>query len=188
MPAKPEPRVVLRNAFNKETFLFPAVHDNPETATFDVILGDGGSGGGNALMHRHPCADETFEVQSGCLKIVIGKTEHVLRAGQSATIPRGTPHHFRNGSEDAGEFTVTFSPAQRHRHFFKTFAKLTQDQPTWFAVKGDPNVLLIALRLHTYRDHLYLTGLPIRFQKIVFAVLAPVARLRGYRLELEPDA
>jgi hypothetical protein len=37
-------------------------------------------------------------------------------------------------------------------------------------------------------DHLYLSVLPIRFQKILFAVLAPVARLRGYRLELEPDA
>lgn len=53
-------------------------------------------------------------------------------------------------------------------------------------VKGDPNLLLIALVMHSYRDHLYLAGIPVFVQKLIFAALSPLARLRGYRLEVEP--
>jgi hypothetical protein len=35
-------------------------------------------------------------------------------------------------------------------------------------------------------DHLYLAGSPIVIQKIVFAMLAPFARLRRYRVGIEP--
>jgi hypothetical protein len=40
--------------------------------------------------------------------------------------------------------------------------------------------------LNAYRDHLYLAGVPLFLQKLLFAVLAPIARLRGYRMEIEP--
>ena len=56
----------------------------------------------------------------------------------------------------------------------------------WFSERGDPHFLLIALILHTYRNHLYLAGPPLLLQKILFAVLAPLARLKGCRLEIEP--
>jgi hypothetical protein len=45
---------------------------------------------------------------------------------------------------------------------------------------------MIALVLHTYRDHRYLAGPPIFLQKLIFALLAPVARLCGYRMAIEP--
>jgi hypothetical protein len=44
----------------------------------------------------------------------------------------------------------------------------------------------MALMLHTYRGHFYLAGPPIWLQKVMFAALAPVARLKGYRLPLMP--
>ena len=46
----------LRNAFNKETFVFSGPVDDPAVARFEVILEEGGSGGGNALLHVHPGA------------------------------------------------------------------------------------------------------------------------------------
>lgn len=55
----------LRNAFNKETFVFSGPVDDPAVARFEVILEEGGSGGGNALLHIHPGADEHFAVKSG---------------------------------------------------------------------------------------------------------------------------
>ena len=63
--------VTLRNALNGETFIFPTRQDDPGQARFTVQLDPGGSGGGNALVHVHPLADETFSVWAGRLEIVI---------------------------------------------------------------------------------------------------------------------
>jgi len=52
--------------------------------------------------------------------------------------------------------------------------------------KKDLHFLLIALVLNTYRDHLYLTEPPVFLQKLLFALLAPLSRVRGYRIEIEP--
>jgi hypothetical protein len=43
-----------------------------------------------------------------------------------------------------------------------------------------------ALILNTYPDHLYLAGPPVLLQKLIFALLAPLSRVRSYRLEIEP--
>jgi hypothetical protein len=67
-----EPRTVLHNDFNKETFIFTDTGD-PNIARFDVILGKGGSGGGNSLVHIHPQAEERFLVSSGRIKVVDGR-------------------------------------------------------------------------------------------------------------------
>ncbi|MBC8050933.1 MAG: cupin domain-containing protein [Chitinophagales bacterium] len=180
-------RIVLRNEFNNESFIFTP-GDDPEVARFDVILGIGGSGGGNALVHIHPGASETFTVKSGRLAVVMRGIEHVLEVGQSFTIPAGTPHYFKNAGAEATEALVEFHPAQQHLRFFRNFAMLAAKRTEWFSTKGDPHLLLIALVLHAYRGHLYLAGIPIFVQKMLFGALAPVARYRGYRLEIEPLA
>ncbi|QDF38499.1 cupin domain-containing protein [Bradyrhizobium symbiodeficiens] len=176
----------LRNAFNRETFVFSGLLDNRDVARFGVILETGGSGGGNALVHVHPGADEHFAVRSGRVKFVVDGREHVVEAGGSVTVPRGRPHYFANAGDCNAELDVSFTPAQQHLRFFANFVTLTMKQPKWFSSAGDPNVLLIALVLHAYRDHMYLAGLPIWLQKLMFAVLAPLARLAGYRLAIEP--
>ena len=68
----------LRNAFNKETFVFSGPVDDPAVARFEVILEEGGSGGGNALLHVHPGADEHFAVKSGRIKIVVEGREQIV--------------------------------------------------------------------------------------------------------------
>ncbi|MGL4439672.1 MAG: cupin domain-containing protein [Bosea sp. (in: a-proteobacteria)] len=180
------PVLTIRNAFNGETFVFTEGETGPEACRFDVILEHGGSGGGNALVHVHPVASETFTVKSGRLAVVMRGVEQIAEAGQSIIIPAGTPHHFRNADAGPTEATVEFAPAQQHRRFFENFATLTETRPEWFSPRGDPNLLLIALVLHTYRDHLYLAGIPVVVQRLLFAALAPLARLRGYSLAIEP--
>jgi mannose-6-phosphate isomerase-like protein (cupin superfamily) len=179
--------IVLRNAFNSETFIFPDVQDDPSQTTFRCVLEKGGSGGGNGLLHIHRSADETFKIHSGQIVLIVDGHEHLVEAGKSATVPRGTPHCFRNGGVGTAEMNVVFTPAQNHREFFVNFATLVKKRPQWFSAKGDPNFLLIALVLHTYRNHLYLAGIPIVLQKFLFACLAPIARLRGYQLETLPN-
>ncbi len=176
----------LVNRFNGETFVFPPDQPQLEVARFDVILATGGSGGGNALVHVHPFACETFKVRSGRLAVVMRGVEQLANAGQSITIPPGVPHYFRNAAAGPTEATVEFRPAQQHLAFFKNFAMLAQDRPDWFSAKGDPHLLLIALVLNAYHGHLYLAKIPIFVQKLLFAALAPLARLRGYRLSIAP--
>jgi len=177
---------ILTNAFNGETFIFPRGLQSEEPASFRVILQPGGSGGGNALTHVHPEVEEAFQVHSGCIAVVVRGQEQLVRAGQTATVPRGAAHFFRNAGAVPAEITITFSAPQRLKRFFMNFGLLAARHPEWFSAKGEPHLLLIALVLHTYRNHLYLAGVPVVLQKVLFASLAPIARWRGYRLELAP--
>jgi quercetin dioxygenase-like cupin family protein len=178
---------ILRNAFNGETFIFPARQNDPAVARFTVQL-DPGSGGGNALVHVHPLADETFTVVSGRLEINIAGKHETLHPGESLTIPRGRPHYFTNSSDGQTTASVSFSPPQRHVEFFTNFATLTRDHPNWFSAKGDPHLLLIALVLHIYSDHLYLSGPPVWLQKVLFRILASIAIWCGYSLPVLPHS
>ena len=180
------PCTVLRNAFNHETFIFAGRSDDAEVARFDVVLGKGGSGGGNALVHVHPLADERFVVSAGQIKVVIEGKEQIVTAGQSAVVPRGKPHYFVNAWDGDTEFTVEFRPAQQHLLFFANFARMTAEHPEWFSANGDPPFLLIAASLNTFRDHIYLAGPPVWLQKALFAALASLARLMGYVSEVRP--
>jgi mannose-6-phosphate isomerase-like protein (cupin superfamily) len=176
---------VLRNDFNKETFIFTS-SDDPEVARFDVVLGKGGSGGGNALVHVHPLAEERFRVSSGQIKVVVEGREKLVGAGEEAVVPPGRPHYFVNAWDGDTEFTVEFRPAQEHLLFFSNFARLTAEHPEWFSEKGDPDFLLIAASLDRFRNHTYLARPPVSLQKFLFATIAPFARLVGYRFELKP--
>src|SRR3979490_2593698 len=55
----------LYNAFNKEIFVFSGPVDDPAVARFDVVLEQGGTGGGNALLPIPPYAEEDFSGTSG---------------------------------------------------------------------------------------------------------------------------
>jgi quercetin dioxygenase-like cupin family protein len=176
----------LRNAFNKETFVFSGPVDDPQVARFGVILEEGGSGGGNAIEHVHPGADEHFTVKSGRIKICIAGKEQIVESGGHAVVPRGKPHFFANAGAGSAEIEIEFKPAQQQLRFFANFASLAARRTSWFSSKGEAHFLLIALVLNTYRDHLYLAGLPILVQKILFALVAPLSRLCGYRMIIEP--
>ncbi|CAM5775025.1 hypothetical protein LMIY3S_04816 [Labrys miyagiensis] len=182
----PDDSLVLRNAFNQEAFIFPAHLDESDPVCFDVVLGRNGSGSADGLEHVHPASDETFIVRSGCLKVMIHGHAHMVRERESITIRRGAPHYFVNGHDRQTEFSVIFDPPQQQRRFFANFAATAERRGRWFSARGRPHLLLMALVLHRYRDHLYLANQPVWLQKALFAALAPVARLFGYGLEIQP--
>jgi NAD(P)H-flavin reductase len=89
-----------------------------------------------------------------------------------------------NAHDGPTEVTIRFTPAQSQLRFFICFATIAATRPDWFDAQGVPHKLLMALMLHTHRGHFYLAGPPIWLQKVMFAALAPIARLKGYRLPL----
>lgn len=176
----------ILNAFNKETFVFTHPYEDAMTSQMDVVLGKGGSGGGNAIAHIHPETDEIFTVNRGRVMVMIDGQEHYASGGQSITVPKGASHFFRNASFGETHLTVTFVNAQQHLRFFLNLARWTAEYPDYFKPDGSVKLLPIALCLNAYRDHLYISALPVVVQKLLFAVLAPVARLMGYRLAVSP--
>lgn len=187
-PPSPLDALILHNAFNDETFIFPSLFDDANGICNHVVLGEGGTGSGDCLEHVHPRADEIFVIHAGRLKVVIDGKCHIVKAKESVRIQRGLPHSFTNAHDGDTEFSVMFDPPQQHRRFFANFATTTERHKDWFLDCGRPHLLLMALVLHRYRDHLYLANYPVWLQKLAFALLAPLARLRGYRLEIEPRA
>src|SRR3954469_23175508 len=130
-PRTGEQRVT--NPFNKETFIFPDPSPMGAEGVFDVILAEGGTGGGNALAHLHPLADETFAVREGRLKVIMGDREHIVGPGEVFTVPRGVAHSFANAGPGEMRATLSFLPVQQHLNFFRNFALLTRHQPHWFS-------------------------------------------------------
>lgn len=181
------PGTAITNAFNREIFVFTDPVERPDAARFDVVLEEGGTGGGNAVCHIHPGADERFLVQSGRVRVVIDGVDHFAAAGETVTVPRGRAHFFANDHAGETRLTVSFSPPQRHLRFFLNFAAMTVLAPRAFSREGDARLLPMALILNAFAGHLYLAGPPIWLQRALFGLLAPIARLLGHRLFVPPE-
>ncbi|KGF66930.1 hypothetical protein LL06_25295 [Hoeflea sp. BAL378] len=176
----------ILNPFNRETFVFTHPYEGGPSSRMDVVLGKGGSGGGNAVAHIHPGTDEIFTVHSGCVMVMIDGKEHLAHEGQSITVPKGASHFFRNAFDGETHLTVTFVTAQEHLRFFLNLARWTAEHPDYFKPDGAVKLLPIALALNAFPDHLYISALPVWLQKAMGVALAPVARLMGYRLAMAP--
>ncbi|MEA2442720.1 MAG: hypothetical protein QOJ12_12 [Thermoleophilales bacterium] len=78
-------------------------------------------GGGPPPLHSHP-PDEVFTVLEGEATIIVrdadGLRRTTLRAGESAHVPGGVAHTFRNFSDAPLRLLATFSPGQMMEHYF----------------------------------------------------------------------
>ncbi|WP_238313225.1 cupin domain-containing protein [Methylobacterium crusticola] len=176
----------MTNPFNGETFVFTQVDEVPEFAQFDVHLARGGMLTGTGMHHVHPYADEAFTVREGKLILSIDGVRRTLEPGQGFLVRRGVPHHVRNGHDGETLFTCRFTPGHQYLRFFLNMALGAERHPERYDPRGEPPLVLRALALHAYAGHGYTAALPIWFQRALFALLAPVARLRGYRLDVPP--
>jgi quercetin dioxygenase-like cupin family protein len=132
--------------------------------------------------HVHPLQEERFEVLSGRLGLRVGGVERVLEEGEAIVAPAGSAHAAWNAGDDTVHALVDFRPALRTETAFETLAGLAREGKTNGA--GAPkNPLLLALVLHEYEDEIYFVKPPLAVQRVVFGLLAKVARLLGYRAE-----
>jgi quercetin dioxygenase-like cupin family protein len=130
--------------------------------------------------HVHRRQDERFEVLSGKLGLRVEGVERVLGEGEVLVAPAGYAHAGWNTGDDEVHALVDFRPALRTETAFETLAGLAVDGKTNGA--GAPkNPLLLALVLREYEDEIYFVRPPLFVQKVIFGVLAKVARLLGYQ-------
>jgi hypothetical protein len=128
-------------------------------------------------VHVHPEQLSTAEVLSGSLLFVVKGRESRVNAGERIEIPPNTPHTFRNDGQDEVNWIGEFRPALRIAEFFETLFVLSQRGE--LDEHGMPSILQIALLVPVFAREIRLVPPPGAVQRLVFALLAPIARLKG---------
>lgn len=129
--------------------------------------------------HYHPYQEEQFQVLQGTFRAKIGGVVHTYMPGETYTVPANTPHWMHNVSSEEGRLLWQVRPALRTQAFLETMWGLDADGKT--NASGVPNLLQLAVTLHAFSDEFRASNPPYLVQRILFGVLAPLGRLRGYR-------
>lgn len=138
-----------------------------------------GPGGRVAAEHVHPILTEWFTVLSGRVGFRLDGQESVAKIGERLCVKPGTAHDWWNAGEEEAHVVVEVSPATRFEEAISNTFGLARDGKT--NARGMPNLLQLALLSREFEDVLYFTRPPRALQRVLFAVLAPIARLLGYR-------
>jgi quercetin dioxygenase-like cupin family protein len=128
--------------------------------------------------HVHPCQETRAEIVSGALRFVVDGDERLLGPGDAITIPAGEPHHFVNDGETEAVAIQEARPALRSAEFFETYFDLARRGE--LDEDGKPSLLRFAVLGPAFADEIRLVAPPWPVQRAAFALLGPVARLRGY--------
>jgi quercetin dioxygenase-like cupin family protein len=148
-------------------------------------------GGAVTGEHVHPAIEEYFTVVRGRVGFRLDGRETIAELGQRLRVPAGMAHDWWNAGEEEAHVTVEIRPGARFEEMIVNLFGLAQDGKT--NAKGMPNLLQSALFASEFEDVMYFTKPPRAVQKVLFAVLAPIARTLGYRgsypgyLEREPS-
>jgi quercetin dioxygenase-like cupin family protein len=165
--------------------------ENPRTGQRMVFLHTGAETRGESLRiecfnpatgvdepeHCHPFQESRAEVISGTLRFRVAGEVQEVRAGETHTIAAGVPHSFGNYGDQEAHWIAEFRPALRTDAFFESLFDLAaRDQ---LNEHGMPSLLQLAVSVPAFAQEIRVTRPPWPVQKILFAVLGPIARLRG---------
>jgi mannose-6-phosphate isomerase-like protein (cupin superfamily) len=130
--------------------------------------------------HFHPNQIERFEVIEGSLGAKVAGRTQVAGPGERVSVPVGTSHSYWNDGD--GELHILYEhvPALTAAElFFETYYGLSRQGS--LSRKGQISPLQAAVLFAHFRDFIRPTMPPAWVQDPLFAVLAPIARRRGYR-------
>lgn len=163
---------VLENPVTRERIVLhpggPQVLRLEEQAPADMI---------RPPLHLHRSQQERFEVLQGEVTIRVRNELHVLGAGGCLVIEPGTPHTWWNSGAGELRMLAEFRPPGNMQSFFETFCGFAQEGRA--NARGGPPFLQVAASARLWDS--YLGSPPVAIQRALFAVLGPVARMRGYR-------
>ena len=129
--------------------------------------------------HYHPHQEEHFEVVSGVIQTIIDGRERSYQPGEDFTIPPGVPHAMHNISDEEGHVIWQTRPALRTEMFHETIRGLARDGK--LSAEGSPDFLQAVVIAREYNQEFRLKRPPYVIQWLLFAVLAPIGKLKGYR-------
>jgi quercetin dioxygenase-like cupin family protein len=164
----------------------PAIH-NPVTGVviraFDddregaeVVLPPGADG---PAAHVHPNIEERFEVLAGAPTFEVDGRERTLEPGVDIWVSPGTPHAFRNDSDETARVRVRTVPeSERLGAVVATLFGLAVEGRT--DGEGRPSPLQAAVMAESTLDETYFADVPRPVQRAFGTLLGPVGRAVGY--------
>ncbi|MCW5899323.1 MAG: cupin domain-containing protein [Flavobacteriales bacterium] len=168
---------------------------NPITGQELEILRGGEDTGGELLVmrstlrpgslppspHFHPAQREDFRVEQGEITVRMEGASRVYRKGETLHIPAGVVHNMWNAGREVAVVHWETRPALRTEAFLRNAFGLAADGKC--TAQGTPTLPQASLLLPRFAAEYRLASPPVWVQRIVFAVLAPLARLRGLKPE-----
>lgn len=128
--------------------------------------------------HFHVSQDETFEILSGNLTVLMDGEEKVLSPGEKFTLPKGIPHNHYNNEEEELVYLHTVEPALDFDYFLENLVGLASDGK---GKGGNFGLVQELVTLRYLEGKTYLADMPLGLQKLLMQVVGPIGRLLGYR-------
>ena len=131
----------------------------------------------------HPSFSERFEVLAGRVGLRIGAQEEVAGPGTVREAPAGTVHDWWNAGDDEAHVVVELrgdeATLRRFEELIVTLFGLAHEGRV--GRSGMPDPLQAALVAREFSDVIRFVRPPFPVQRVLFGILAPVARLTGRR-------
>jgi len=174
MPTKGQ---VITNPTNGDSFEFleTAKDTNEEHISMKSVVK---SKGQIVPNHVHVYQDETFEVISGKLTVLLDGEKREVSAGEKLTLPKNIPHNHYNNQDTEVTYIHTVSPALDFDYLVENLVGLAADGKS---KNGKYGLMQELVTLKYLDSKTYLADIPIGVQKVLMNTVAPIGRLFGYR-------
>jgi hypothetical protein len=140
--------------------------------------------GGGVPAHVHPSIEERFTVLEGIAQFLKGRRWITAKAGETAVVPAGTRHAYRNRGKVQAHVVCVATPASESlEEFLTTAAEMSrQGMLTKIGLPKRLSAVLPAVALaHRHREMVTM-GFPLPpkpVQRLLFPPLARLAERRG---------
>ena len=169
------------------------VFENPVTGERAIVrIGTEQTGGellvadvhvqpGGAVMgeHYHPAIEERFTLLHGQLGVRLSGRVTNPKPGVMLVVPAGLAHDWWNAGEEDALVRVEIRPAARFEAMILNAFGLAQDGKV--NRRGMPNLLQLSVFAREFGDVVQFTWPPQVVQRTLFGLIAPLAKLLGYR-------
>ena len=167
----------------ERSVIIQGTEDSPDgTIISELYVRPGGAVVGE---HLHKSIDERLTVLSGRLGVSINGKRRIATAGEAIEVPAGVVHDWWNAGDGEARVLVEVSPGQRFEEMICTFWGLANPERT--NNKGMPGLLQLVLSGREFEDVVTFTRPPRIIQRLVYVLLAPLARRKGLRGSYYPE-
>jgi quercetin dioxygenase-like cupin family protein len=136
--------------------------------------------GGGPDEHVHSYLHETFEILDGRVGFRLNGREEITGPGRKLEVPPGVVHDFWNAGDQEAHVLVRVAPGRRFEQMIESLWGMAAAGHT--DARGAPRPLLrLAVFAKEFQREIQLVSPPRSLQRVLFSVLAPVGRARGYR-------